>query len=187
MLKRRLLDVYSAAPARQRVDVDGYEFAELLDRHFESAEFCRPRLSLFRERLAEGFAAYGLLTADGELAYYMWLSYGDGKGWAPWTLGARINLPASSGYIFDCKTAPEHRNKGLYSAALKHARWLCHKSGCEKVLIDVEPQNEPAVKAIKNAGFKMLATTKVARFGPIVRTKSGTEGSFGWKQAAYAF
>ncbi len=187
MFKRRSLDVYSATPSSGRVKVDGFELSSLEAGHFAAAEFCRPRLELFRRRLAEGFAAHGLLTSDGKLACYMWLSFADDLGWAPWALGARIVLPAMSGYIFDCKTAPKHRNKGLYTAALKHARWLSHKAHCKKVLIDVEPNNAPAVRAITAAGFEKVGATEVTRFGPVFLTTRGQDSHLGWKRADYVF
>ena len=187
MLKRRSLDVYAATPAKKKTAVAGFQFEELTEKHFAEADFCQPRLALFRNRLEDGFAAHGLIASNGQLAYYMWLTFADGEGWAPWALGARIDLPEASGYIFDCKTAPEYRNKGLYSAALKYARWLCDRRGCSKVLIDVEPSNAPAVKAIKNAGFKKRATTEIVKLGPIYRTIGDSESSFGWKRASYTF
>jgi len=187
MFKRRLLDVYSATPNSMSVSIAGYNFAQLTARHFDAAEFCQPRLKLFQQRLAEGFAAHGLLTPDSELAYYMWLSFWNDKGWAPWALGARIMLPETSGYIFDCKTAPQHRNRGLYTASLSYARWLCHEAKCKKVLVDVEPLNEPAVRAIKSAGFKKAGATEITKLGPVVRTIHGSDTSFGWKRAAYEF
>ena len=187
MLKRRALDVYSAKPNSRRIKIEGYAFAPLAAEHFASAEFCSARLGLFRRRLDDGFAAHGLLTPGGALAYYMWLSVGSEQGWAPWALGARINLPSDAGYIFDCKTAPDHRNKGLYTSALKHARWLCHQAQCKRVLIDVEPLNEAAVKAINSAGFREVGAIKVTRLGPLVRTVQGSDTSFGWKRAPYAF
>jgi len=186
-LRRRSLDVYSAAPNSERVSVDGYEFAALSADYFASAEFCKPRLSLFRERLTEGFAAHGLLTSDGELAYYMWLSFWSDKGWAPWALGARISLPESSGYIFDCKTAPEHRNKGLYTFALKHARRLCQEVQCEKVLIDVEPHNDPAIRAIRRAGFNKVGNIDVTKFGPVFKCDRESQTTIGWGSCRYEF
>lgn len=188
MFRQRQLDVYCAKPLARTTGIKGYSFASLDIRQFEAAEFCRPRLELFRQRLIDGFDAYGLLTKKNELAYYMWLAFANRQGWAPWALGAHIDLPASSGYIFDCKTVPEHRNRGLYKAALKNARWLCQKAGgCKTVLIDVEPHNEPAVRAIKSAGFSKVATTEVRRFGPLVQTSSNSKSKLGWKRADYVF
>ena len=186
MIRRRQLDIYAAKPLNRTLSsVKGYEFVRLDAAHFEKADFCEPRLGLFRSRLADGFEAHGLITPDGELAYYMWLSFGRDQGRAPWAFTAEINLPASSGYIFDCKTAPEHRRKGLYTAALKYARALCHKAGCERVLIDVEPVNAPAVKAIASAGFTKKDSLAITKFGPVMRLESGGASQFGWKRFAY--
>ena len=187
MFRQRKLDVYSAKPLARSIQMRGYSFGALGLKQFEDAEFCRPRLNIFEQRLIDGFKAYGLLTKEYQLAYYMWVSFADQQGWAPWAFGARIELPALSGYIFDCKTAPEHRNKGLYTAALKYARWLCQEAGCKKVLIDVEPHNEPAVRAIRNAGFSRAATTEIRRYGPLIQTSANSRSSFGWRRAEYAF
>jgi hypothetical protein len=187
MIRRRQLDVYSAKPLKRPTSVKGYSFARLNEVHFEESEFCKPRLDLFRSRLAEGFEAHGLVTPEGQLAYYMWLSFGNDKGWAPWAFTARISLSASSGYIFDCKTDPEHRRRGLYTSALKHARWLCYRAHCNEVLIDVEPLNNPAVRAIKSASFAKRARLEVTKMGPITKVNRESDVRFSLGRYYYEF
>ena len=187
MFKSRVLDVYSAKPSADQAAIDGYKFAKLEAHHFNSAEFCQPRLQLFYKRFEQDFFAFGYLTSEDQLVYYMWLSLWRYKGWAPWALGSNIVLPKASGYIFDCKTSPQHRRKGIYTSALNNARWICHRAFCKKVLIDVGPSNEPAVKAIKRAGFLKADTIGIKKFGPIYLTTRSSGSSLRWKEVVYQF
>jgi len=185
MLRRRVLDLYSAPPSDDAVGADGFVFQELLEDAFASAPFCRPRLELFRRHLNQGFVAHGFIADDGALAFYMWFCLGHQISWAPWALGARIAVPSESGYIFDCKTDEPHRNKGLYKAALKEGRRLYREAKCETVLIDVEPANAPAVRAIKAAGFQKQTRIEVAKLGPLYRTTQDKKSRYSLGRCSY--
>ena len=50
---------------------------------------------------------------------------------------------------------PEHRNRGLGSAALAlGGRWLIEEAGLERVALLIEPGNEPMLGCARSAGFQ---------------------------------
>jgi len=185
MFRQRILELYSSAPISNQASFDGFVFRKLAEKELVEAEFCRPRLKLFRDRMSQGFDVFGYVSDEGTLAYYMWLCLGRKINWAPWALGAQIEVPSSSGYIFDCKTDTPYRNKGLYKAALKEGRRLCYQANCEMALIDVVPSNEPAVRAIKAAGFQMKSRIAVTKFGPLYKTTQDNKSRYSLGHCSY--
>lgn len=125
-----------------------------------------------RARLTDGHACYGFLDTTGAVAYYMWITTAHGKERSvPWELNTRLILKPNTGYFWDCFTAPEHRRRGLYRAALRTAVKFAETQGIEKSYICCMKENIPSIHAIRSAGFHDIFEFTVRRIGPLVMCK----------------
>jgi len=123
-------------------------------------------------RLADGHACYGFFNQAGSVAYYMWITIThEAPKAVPWELNTQFILKPTRGYFWDCFTAPEHRRRGLYRAALNTASTLARTQGVEKSFICCLKENIPSINAIRSVEFRDIFEFTVRRIGPLVLCK----------------
>lgn len=173
-----------------------YEFRAL-----EAADFaCSPiaqekgRAARFAQRLAAGHRSFGFVApgrGGPAIAFYLWLSGGaTGPGQVPLGLGLSLGLTSDLAYIWDCRTAPEHRRKRLYQQALRHALAIAEADGAKLALMAAERDNRASRAGIVSAGFHEAAIVRLARLGPVLaltggcgpRLLIGREVSLPWRE-----
>jgi ribosomal protein S18 acetylase RimI-like enzyme len=112
-----------------------------------------------RRRLDSGRRCYAAWV-DGALAAYGWVSFDNefiGE------LRLEIELQPGEGYIWDCVTLPEYRQKRLYSALLVYiARELRREPLC-RIWIGANLDNLPSQKGMARAGFREVAHLAISR------------------------
>ena len=140
-------------PCAAQVDV---AFAEVGDDEIEalaaamdlaSAEPVRQRLS----GPAPGKRRCFTLRVSGEIAAYGWVTQGvEVVG----ELERRFNLHEREAYIWDCRTLPAWRRKGLYSALLSQIIVRLHEEDTPRIWIGASQHNRPSIRGFANAGFE---------------------------------
>jgi len=145
-------------------DLSGYTFGPfervtLDDPVFDSKD----RRDRFVERLRSGHRFFGF-KMDGRVAAYFWFSI---SCVVPLSLGAKAEIPTGAGYIWDCRTAPEFRGRGLYASGLRLLVDVNRAEGRSLTLIACDADNVASRKGIDKAGFVQSACWEIQRIGPL--------------------
>ncbi|MBI5647977.1 MAG: GNAT family N-acetyltransferase [Ignavibacteriae bacterium] len=126
----------------------------------------------YRSRFRDGHAA--IAQSDrGERVFTAWLASG---GLHVDELGFEWRIPDAERVVYDCNTAPTHRGRGLYPAAL---RWIVRhiqRDDVSRVWIYADARNHASLRGIEKAGFDAaglmrtywLADIPVLRRGRVV-------------------
>lgn len=151
MYRAKLQDI---KPAKS--DPEGFEFRALRATDFSHGALFQEknRAAYFEQRLNAGHRCFGFVTQQGETVAYLWLSSPQYETpSAPFELGLSCRIPPRTGYIWDCRTKPEFRNRGLYRHGLKLLQALCRADGLQSAVIATEVLNGASKAAIMAAGF----------------------------------
>ncbi|TMC52289.1 MAG: GNAT family N-acetyltransferase [Chloroflexi bacterium] len=107
-----------------------------------------PDGDLVTERLARGVRCFVVRIEDA-LAGYGWLSTGP-----EWIGEIQLELRPRQreGYIWNCVTAPEHRQKGVFGSLVLGIASAARRTGLRRVWIGTVAV--PAEKALEPAGFR---------------------------------
>lgn len=135
------------------------------------------RATTFEHRLSENHFAAGFIDPTDGVVSYLWASGpAIGSGQAPFEQGLHIRIPDGAVYIWDCRTDPRHRQRGLYRAGLAELlRWAAG-IGAERAYIISDVANDVSSRAILDAGFDALSSMSLNRFGPLVLV-TGSHGT----------
>lgn len=164
-MRRRTLFAAPALAEGATALPEGYSFRELTTDDFDRGGLFRGRgrAEKFRLRLRDGHRCFGCTGASGRPVSYIWYS---GAGLlVPWALGLQLRPGPDEAYIWDCRTAPAERGRGLYPAALREARRLAWTEGARQLYIDCEPDNLASIKGIERAGFTAIRQISAYRLG----------------------
>ena len=137
-------------------DPEGLEFRALGAMDFSRGALFQEknRARHFEQRLKIGHRCWGFVTEHGEAVSYLWLSSPRfGTPTAPFELGLTCRIAPRTGYIWDCRTQTEFRNRGLYRQGLKRLRALCRADGMQSALIASDVLNGASRAGIVGAGF----------------------------------
>lgn len=164
-MRRRIL---FAAPARAEGATalpEGYSFRELTADDFDRSELFRERgrAEKFKFRLCGGHRCFGFTGVSGDPVSYVW--YSSAGLLVPWALGLQLCPGPGEAYIWDCRTAPAERGRGLYAAALREARRLAWTEDTGHLYIDCEPGNLASIRGIEHAGFAAIRQIAAYRLG----------------------
>jgi len=151
----------AALPARES---EGLDFREIGRDAFSRDALFREagRSARFPQRLDQGHRCFGFATPAGETAAYLWLTTPD-VGMAPFELGLAWRIATGAGYVWDCRTAPAFRNRGLFRRGLGRLRARCGEEGLDQVFIAARADNAASQRAITAAGFSMERPVSVLR------------------------
>ncbi len=122
-----------------------------------------------RRRFAEGRRCYAA-RAQGRLAAYGWVSFGDET---VGELGLRVRLLPDEAYIFDCATLPPYQRQGLYAALLGRMVAELRAADLQGVWIGADYDNRPSQAGIAHAGFTAIADLVTAPPAPGERRRRG--------------
>lgn len=84
-------------------------------------------------------------------------------GWASQTdtwigeIASTIRPAAGEAYIWDCRTAPAFRGRGLYRALLARILLDLSQAGVERAWIATLDQDGPGYRGVRGAGFRPVA------------------------------
>ena len=109
--------------------------------------------SLVRRRIEAGRRSYAA-WADGHLATYGWVSFGEelvGE------LGLHLRLLPHEAYIWDCLTLAAYRRRGLYTALLGYIVQALLGDGVQGIWIGADTDNQPSQAGIAHTGFTAVA------------------------------
>ena len=101
-------------------------------------------------RFASGRRCFAARAGD-QIAAYCWVSQ------APECIGElehEIRVPPDEAYIWDCATLPAFRQKGLYSALLRHILVTLQGEGLRRAWIGSALDNRASQRAFARAGFR---------------------------------
>lgn len=106
-------------------------------------------------------------------------------------LGLSIGLTPEIAYIWDCRTTPQHRRRGLYRSALRQTLALAQSEGAKLAIMVAECDNETSRGGILTAGFREYATVHLVRLGPALLSRGagglrlllGRAPSLHWRDA----
>ncbi len=110
-------------------------------------------------RFEAGKRCYAAWAGD-RIAAYGWVSYREeyvGE------FNVRVRLLPGEAYIWDCLTAPEYRQKGLYSALLVFILQELQSEGLCRAWIGADLDNVPSQRGIERAGFRRVADMVLER------------------------
>lgn len=164
---RRIFFVAGERPA-DVVEQPNYHFAEFGESDFKQSSLVqtRDRPKVFSIRLSWGHRCYGWRHHDGQIASYLWFSDSNALN-TPWMFDVNLMMRPGCAYIWDCRTAPEHASRGLYTAGLARLQRLAAKQGATSALIDCAPDNAPSIRAIEKAGFRRVSDVELRQIGPL--------------------
>lgn len=148
----------------------GYTFRYLAARDLSTNPLFaeRSRAERFRARAAAGHRGLAIVDAEDTVAAYFWLSGAGLAAPVPIALGLAVTFDADTGYVWDCRTAPAHRRRGLYAAGIGHGADLLAAAGARRVWIAAETDNPESERGIARAGFARAGTVAVRRLGPLL-------------------
>lgn len=158
----------ASKPAVDVTDRPDYQFAELSEADFKQSSLVqtRDRPQVFSLRLSWGHRCYGWRDRQGQIAGYLWLSDCNALN-TPWMFDVNLTMHPDCVYIWDCRTAPGHENRGLYTAGLTRLRQLAADKGGGTALIDCAPDNAASIRAIEKAGFRRMSNVELWNVGPL--------------------
>ncbi|MEL6747842.1 MAG: GNAT family N-acetyltransferase [Pseudomonadota bacterium] len=130
------------------------------------------RLDKFSTRLDSGLVCAGFLQ-DSQVVAYIWFANPvlTSTEYAPWAVGAKLRVPSSTVYIFDCRTHPDFTGRGLYSAALTACMRMARDKDVPFAAMECAPHNVPSVRGMRNAGFRHQGNLTVSRIGPLIQVQ----------------
>ena len=107
---------------------------------------------------------------EGALAAYGWVSFIEemiGE------MRLRVRMVPGEAYIWDCATAPAHRQQRLYTALLAHILNELRAEGLCRAWIGTDRENVASQKGIATCGFRPVADVVVERVlgMPLVRAR----------------
>ena len=109
-------------------------------------------------RLADGGIAFLALVQD-RIACYGWVLRGMLR--IP-DLNLQVPLPEGHTYIWDCRTVPDFRGRGIFPALLHFMLEELRGLGVRQAWAATAPGNAPSVRAFAKAGFRRVANS----YGP---------------------
>ena len=80
---------------------------------------------------------------------------------ATWHRFGRIHLADGHAYIHYCETAPTHRGRGIYSAALSHIVRTLEAEGADHCFISTTADHAVSRRGIERAGFAEVQRVQV--------------------------
>lgn len=119
-----------------------------------------PTPDLIHERL-QGNRRCFILKYEDRIVTYGWVTRGiEQVG----ELEREFHLYDNEAYIWDCGTIAQFRGQGLYSALLSQLIYHLHVEGVPRIWIGASRQNQPSIRGIVNAGFKLVVDCTYRRF-----------------------
>lgn len=99
--------------------------------------------------------AFAALLAEERLGY-AWLLDDEGRdaGYVVLTLRFGMEYGGLIACIDDLYVLPQHRNRGLSTAALFEIRDFCRSKGVRAITVEVSPDNGPAQAVYRRIGMK---------------------------------
>lgn len=144
--------------AGQKPNLDELTFGAVDPALFETDPIFaeKGRLESFPVQASRGHRCYAFFDDGGALASYIWIT-GDvnQQMMVPFVFtGLKMAVCPGSAYIWNCFTAPQFRNRGLYRNGLRSGLAVCATEGIDRVYIACEQNNAASVKGILAAGFR---------------------------------
>jgi len=138
------------------------------------------------DRFAAGHRCFALVDRQDDVASWGWVSGGgDRRIDVPWEGTLHLQVGARTGYIWDCRTVPAFRGRGLYRDLLMRISRVLLEKGAERVMIYCNQNNEPSRRGILAAGFDMVMSMRLVRIGPVYLLLGMRSGiSMAWTGAA---
>lgn len=158
------------------LDMPGYIFKEIGEKSFESDPIFAAwnRSQRFQKRCKQGHLCYGFFNKDNSVASYVWISSSNEVIEIPLVFSVKLILRPGSGYIWDCFTAHDHRQQGLYRKGLISAKLILLKNGIKSAYICCNDYNNYSRDGILSAGFEKISTSLIIKIGPVrIVKKSG--------------
>jgi hypothetical protein len=106
-----------------------------------------------RRRLDRGSRAFVARSRDDAIAAWVWVSTGREK--AP-ILHQELRFAADECYGWGARTLPAHRDRGLFTALLRHAGWRLGQEGMRWMWGGIEDCNVASRRANIAAGFRPI-------------------------------
>jgi hypothetical protein len=151
----------------------GYAFRYLAAADLSAPLFAeRGRAERFRARAEAGHLGLAIVDAADTVAAYFWLSGAGHGGAVPVALGLSARFEPDTGYVWDCRTAPAHRRRGLYAAGAAHGADLLLATGAARAWIAAERGNVASRAGISRAGFAASGAFSILALGPWRRLRS---------------
>lgn len=117
--------------------------------------FNEKKLTLIRQRLANGtFKAFGIVE-DGQLIYSCWISL---KKLESSNACVEGNLDENEGLLVDAYCSPTARGRGLHGAMNAYRLWQISQNGKNQAVAIVLKENRPAYKSQLKVGFEVAFT-----------------------------
>ena len=121
-------------------------------------------------RLAGGARAFAgrVGPPGGPIVCYGWVS-GGSECCPPYIgeLERAFRLQPGEAYVWDCRTAPEHRRLGLYTALLTHVARTLQAEGFGRIWIGSALRNRPSIRGFEAAGFRPVLRAAYLRAGSL--------------------
>jgi ribosomal protein S18 acetylase RimI-like enzyme len=111
-----------------------------------------------RNRLQLGHQLFVQTEAKQMLGYF-WFSRAGLI--VPWEKRLNLLVGPNAAYIWDCRVAPEARNRGLYRSALVQICDLASDKVKDRIYIYCNKKNLASSRGIEGAGFQLLTTVNV--------------------------
>ncbi|HSK21604.1 MAG TPA: GNAT family N-acetyltransferase [Egicoccus sp.] len=149
----------------------GYRLDEIASNGFDDDPLLARRGQRFRERLGGPHRLFRYTDEHGTTAAYAWLT--EGPATAPLGSHVRLRVPEGIAYVWDCRTADDHRGRGLYTALVAGLAAGAAEHGSGTAMICCDPDNEASRRGILAAGFGPWQTVDVYRLGPLHAVRRG--------------
>ena len=156
----------------------GYRFAAVASERLDGDPvfLIKGRAERFRERFPSPHACYGFTTESGEVVAFFWLTLARAQAVeVPFRYGLNIKIEPRQAYVWDCATAAEHQNRGLYRTGLALTAAEAAAGGASSVFIITDLDNHASIRGIEAASGQELGRFSVAQSGPL-RTIGSSAG-----------
>lgn len=120
-----------------------------------------PFHDIHASRLVEGHAAV-IGESDGTLTFIAWLAFGTLR---IDELARTWQIPPRQAVLYDVRTMPEHRGRGLYPAALRWVQGALAEMHISRCWIYAERSNTASLRGIAKAGFTHVGSMRSLRIG----------------------
>lgn len=137
--------------------VAGINFFEIQEEQLLTSPMAQEkgRKERFRKRFTDGHKCYGFISKDIVVAYF-WLSAP--RTTVPFIFSLSVTVPDDAYYIWDCRTAPEYRRKGLYTRGLLNLYKHAVQHDAQRLLIMCQASNTASQRGIEAAGFLHISS-----------------------------
>jgi len=174
VIQRRIVDVSQIKPGKTIAlpALSGiYRFRRLTLADFEvsSLGLEKGRVHRFSQRLRKGHQAWGYVDRTGGLACYLWFSSPlFNAPPADFECGLKVKTQKDAAYIWDCRTHPDHRERGLYRHGLVELANRAAQFGARVVQIVTRRENTRSQQSIEAAGYRRIASVVCFRWFNVV-------------------